>query len=386
METLWVRKAGIWIPKPLAGAQARRGRFGSLTCRLQREDCSVAGAWNVDPLRATYSGVGLADVRPTSETGLILENSPRRQALLIPVSPTAKELFMLSGHDRDVVELSVSAALALDVEWTLKGKDGAQGTFQEEGAGKWEAKGRGNLVRFRAGVEGRGDASGHQRAQSPGRNTLQMRVAGDVCWEKSVEVLPIVSRGVWGAAPPVLSGLEGMAGVNALTVHHSSRDAFGVEELLRIQALHMAKGLYFFFHPKWADIGYHFFLDASNGNEASPGVIYEGRQLEGLGLSGGPYTKGSGVLKKNTQAGLHLCVLGNYDRKGQAFTDLRARRLAQTVSALCRRYQIGEGQVGTHRGLADLLPNYETTECPGWQVTLNLSPNILRREIVENLQ
>ena len=164
-----------------------------------------------------------------------------------------------------------------------------------------------------------------------------MRVAGDVCWEKPLEVLPIVSRGVWGAASPVLSEFEGMARLNALTVHHSSREAFGVEEIVRIQSLHMAKGFYTFFHPKWADIGYHFFLDASKEDEAYPGVIFEGRKLEGLGLPGGPYTKGSGVLKKNTQAGLHLCVLGNYDRKGESFTSLRARRLAHTVSALCRR-------------------------------------------------
>jgi hypothetical protein len=386
LRTIWIRKDGAWLPKPLVGAHAHRGRFGSLTCRLQRDDCSVAGAWSVDAFRATFSGVGLADVRPVSESGLIQEDARDRRALLIPVAPAAQEVFMLSGHDLDVLELSVGAPLALDVEWTLGGEEGAQGVFQEQGADNWAKSGRGNQVRFRAGVDGRSDMHGHRRAQSPGRNTLQMRVAGELCWEKPLEVLPIVSRGVWGAASPVLSELEGMAGLNALTIHHTSRDAFGVEELVRIQQLHMAKGLYSFTHPKWADIGYHFFLDPSNGDEAAPGVIFEGRQLEGLGLAGGPYTKGSGVLKKNTLAGLHLCVLGNYDRKGEAFTSLRARRLAQTVSALCRRYKIGEGQVGTHRGVADALPMYETTECPGWQVTLNLSPNILRRDIAENLR
>lgn len=386
LEALWVRKDGNWIPKPLVGGHAQWGRFGSLTCRLQCDDYSASGGWNISPLRATFSGVGLADLRRVGADGLIEENAPLVRGLLIPVAPSAKELFMLSGHEKDVVELSVGAPLALDVDWTLKDEGGAQGLFQSEGANTWEAAGRGNLVRFRAGMEGTGDILGSHRAQSPGRNVLQMRVSGALCWEKPLEVLGIVSRKDWGAVPPVLNEMEGMTELSALTVHHSARDSFGAEEVSRIQRYHMGKGVYTIVHGKWADIGYHFLLDASNGDEVAPGVIFEGRQLEGLGLAGGPYSKGSGVLKKNTLAGLHLCVLGNYDRKGEAFTSVRARRLAQAVSALCRRYQITEGRVGTHRGLADRLPMHEITECPGWQVTLNLSPNILRREIVENLR
>ena len=386
LETLWVLKDGHWVPKPLVGAHAQWGRFGSLTCRLQRDDYSVSGDWDISPLRTTFSGVGLADLRRISADGLIEENAPTMRGLLIPVSPSAKELFMLSGHDGDAVELSVGASLALDVEWTLKEEGAAQGSFQSMKSGAWEAAGRGNLVRFRAGIEGMSDISGNQRAQSPGRNVLQMQIAGKLCWEKPLEVLGIVSRKAWGADPPVLKEIEGMSELKALTVHHSARDSFGAEEVSRIQRYHMGQGVYSIFHGKWADIGYHFLLDASTGGDADPGIIFEGRQLEGLGLGGGPYTKGSGVLKKNTQAGLHLCVLGDYDRKGESFTSVRARRLAQAVSALCRRYQITEGQVGTHRGIADTLPMHEITDCPGWQVTLNLSPNILRREIVENLR
>jgi hypothetical protein len=139
-------------------------------------------------------------------------------------------------------------------------------------------------------------------------------------------------------------------------------------------------------HPVWGDIGYHFVLDPSNDLDPNAVHLYEGRQLEGLGLPGGQYTVPSAVLNKNTLSGIDICVLGNYETESlrswakgdETFSETRRRKLEMVLTALSFRYQtpaaltatypappVTSPSISYHQQLAAQQPVSETTECPG---------------------
>jgi hypothetical protein len=190
--------------------------------------------------------------------------------------------------------------------------------------------------------------------------------------------------------------MSGMSGINQLTVHHSSRESFGTAEILRIQQEHMGllnNSGWFLLHPHaaWGDIGYHFIIDPSNDSDPNTVLIYEGRQLEGLGLSGGQYTVPSAVLNKNTQSGIDICMLGNYQtgsfsswmKGSETFSETRRKKLEMVLTALSFRYKTSADDpllyppttppISYHQQLAAQPPVYETTDCPGNSVISTMS-------------
>ncbi len=316
--------------------------------------------------------------------------------LLLPVEPSAPVIYMFSGHDSDTVTLDVADIPGVQYEWRLKDSGGAQGQFQNSEESDWNDTGTTSTVTFRAGKDGTPTIAGDTRAQASGSNTIQLLISGSVCWEKPLQVIPIQPRSSWGALAANTSIMSGMSGINELTVHHSSREAFGTAEIQRIQKEHMGLlngGGWFNLHPHptWGDIGYHFILDPSNDSDPNTILLYEGRQLEGLGLAGGQYTVPSAVLNKNTLSGIDICVLGNYQTgsfsswmKGdETFSELRREKLEKVLAAFSFRYKTSPSgstvyppttpPISYHQQLASQPPVYETTECPGNTVISTMS-------------
>jgi hypothetical protein len=386
-ETILIQHNGTWHPKLVGTRKACWGRWGSLTYRIQGNQRILPKDWWADSWLITDSGLALGVALKLNPDGSEKEGEQAVTALLVPVTPTASEAYMLSGHEGDVLHLSAGAGSDLQCEWRLKDTSGAQGVFAKPGGQDWGAKIEACEAVFRAGTSGNPNISGHARAQSPGKNILQLRISGLLVLEEPIEVLEIKPRSAWWARPPNLKSMEGMSELRGITVHHSSSDMFsGVFEVNRIQIEHMGLLWHRFSHQRWADIAYHFLLDSKNPDPLAPLDLYEGRQIEGLGLKEGPFTKGSAVLLKNTDAGLNLCVLGKYSEKKQQFSELHSKRLEKALTALCRRYKLSDNVLHTHRGLSEWYPQVEVTECPGWQVLLKLLPEGMRAAIRENLQ
>jgi hypothetical protein len=214
---------------------------------------------------------------------------------------------------------------------------------------------------------------------------LELWIEGERVWEKPVEVVEIKPRSFWGATQAKVNQLEGIASVKCVTLHHTAGNNFGSREVFNIQKRHTDWGFYFIGGRNWADIGYHFLLDPSDPDPQAPVALYEGRQLEGLSLSGGPWTKASAVLMKNTNAGINITIMGDYHKLAETFSALRAKRAEKVLSALFLRYAISGEMLRTHRGLASTPPVVEPTVCPGWQVITYLTPNGMRKAIRDNL-
>ena len=205
---------------------------------------------------------------------------------------------MFSGHDSDQVNLMTANFPGWTYQWKLRDSCSgtAQGQFKNYGTTTWSSTGTTATVTFRPGVSGTGNIAGDTRAQSPGNNTIQLWANGTLLLEKPLEVIQILPRSSWGAVAANTSVMTGMSGINQFTVHHSSKEAFGTAAIQHIQQEHMGllngTTVYYTLHPHavWGDIGYHFIIDPSNNSDPNTVLIYEGRQLESLGLSGGNYT------------------------------------------------------------------------------------------------
>jgi hypothetical protein len=105
----------------------------------------------------------------------------------------------------------------------------------------------------------------------------------------AIRALGIVPREDWRARAPRNGACNRDRRVrDRFSLHHSETPADRPMTRIRgMQDYHLGKG--------WCDIGYHFLLDPSDPDPTAPVALYEGRQLEGLGLSGGPWTKASAV-------------------------------------------------------------------------------------------
>lgn len=386
-QALWIWVAGRgWIAKPVGLEDVCWASLGSLASRIQRSDAVVPKDRRLEVRAITDSGIALGIAFHLDEQGELLEPTVYGQALFVPVAPSAPEVFMFSGHDGDVLKLSAAAGSELRCEWRLKDPGTPLGQFAGADSVAWSSSIEGTTAWFRAGREGRPDISGSSRTQCPGRNHLELWIEGGRVWERPVEVIEIKPRAFWGAVPAKVEKLEGMSSVKCVTLHHTANNSFGVREVFNIQKRHTAWGFYFLGGRSWGDIGYHFLLDPSDPDPQAPVALYEGRQLEGLGLGGGPWTKASAVLMKNTNAGINITILGDYHTLNETFTDLRAKRAEKVLTALFLRYSIPGEMLRTHRGLASTQPVLEPTVCPGWQVITYLTPNGMRKTILENLE
>jgi hypothetical protein len=385
-EALWIYAGGEWVAKPVGQGSVCWAALGSLVSRIQRSDAVVPENRRLEVRAITDSGIALGTALHLDEQGELLEPLVYEQALFLPVAPSASEVYMFSGHDGDVVKLSAAAGSDLHCEWRLQDSGTQLGSFTAGDTSAWGSSAVGTTALFRAGREGSPDVSGHNRAQFPGRNSLELWVEGMRIWEKPIEVVGIKPRSAWGAEPAKVEKLEGMPAINCVTLHHTASNKFGSAEVLNIQKHHTAWGFYYLGGKSWGDIGYHFLLDPSDPDPQAPVSLYEGRPLEGLGLSGGPWTKASAVLMKNTAAGINVSMMGNYHTLEETFTALRAKRAEKVLSALFLRYALPGEMLRTHRGLASLEPVLEPTVCPGWQVFTHLTPNGMRKAVRDNLE
>lgn len=147
-------------------------------------------------------------------------------------------------------------------------------------------------------------------------------------------------RADWGAQP-VRDNVDPMLPVTRVTVHHSAMPgtstwpAAVVIELREIQKVHQRdKG--------WADIGYHFVIDAGGG-------VWEGRPLRYQGAH-----EGAGL----NRGAIGICLLGNFDTS--AVPAAQEQALAKVLDQLTKHFALGRDGVRTHQEVR-LAP----TDCPG---------------------
>ena len=385
-EALWVYSGGRWVPKPVGSGDVCFAPLGSLASRIQRADAAVPADRRLEVRAITDSGIALGIAFHLDAEGQMFDPLVYEQALFVPVAPSAPEIYMFSGHEGDIVSLSAAEGSDLRCEWRLREMNPLLGSFAPGDSADWGVSAFGTTARFRGGIEGNPDVSGHARAQSPGRNWLELWIEGVRVWEKPLEVVQIKPRASWGAEPTKIEKLEGMRAPDCVTLHHTASNKFGAKEVYNIQKRHTAWGFYFIGGKNWGDIGYHFLLDPSDPDPLAPVSLYEGRPLEGLGLSGGPWTKASAVMMKNTLAGINVTMMGNYHTVEETFGEIRAKRAEKVLTALFLRYGISGEMLRTHRGLASQAPVVEPTVCPGWQVITYLTPNGMRKTVRENLE
>lgn len=159
-----------------------------------------------------------------------------------------------------------------------------------------------------------------------------------------VEVLP---RALWRAAPARRFDQIRMGGVTALTVHHegakpSLPQSTGevAEQLRRVQLFHMeSRG--------WADIAYHYLIDAS-------GRVWEGRPSGIQGAHAGNHAANRGNLG--------ICLLGNFEeqRPSTAAVDALGKLMAQLQGS----YSIPGTRIFTHNEIRQRY-GLAGTACPG---------------------
>jgi hypothetical protein len=260
------------------------------------------------------------------------------------VFPKAPEIYLLANHPKDFVVLRVEPPNG-NFHWrfdgtplgSLSNPSGAACTF---------------------------------KATTPGRRSLELLRDGQVIWTKPVEVLSLTTRNQWGARPPNLASLDPMTGIIALTLHHKGEPDssgnqcpdYGGVALRCIQNAHMDEN-------GWADIGYHFVMDKNN-------ALFEARQLEGI-FGNGIFTLGSQVLGRNFEAGIGLCLLGDYETEAVDLNQQRA--LEKAMTALCRRYGLVSSQLTYHSQLAgDMRP------CPGQNIKAKFDEIV--EHVMENLK
>ena len=158
---------------------------------------------------------------------------------------------------------------------------------------------------------------------------------------------PILSRNAWRARPVIRSRVEPMQHVSRITIHHSgetTRTTLSSREqvaarLRSYQSAHRARG--------WADIGYHFAVDAA-------GRIWEGRRLVWQGAhAGSPEANARNV---------GIVVIGNYQSHG--LNPRQRRALKDLVTWISRRYGIPPTRIYTHQEIKKRL-GLPGTACPG---------------------
>ncbi|MGQ0627871.1 MAG: peptidoglycan recognition protein family protein [Phycisphaerales bacterium] len=144
---------------------------------------------------------------------------------------------------------------------------------------------------------------------------------------------------------PTRSNANPMNGIDRITIHHEGSTLFdatdGAAVAKRIESIRLAhlsrrtKG------EAWADIGYHYLVDAA-------GVVWEGRPLRYQGAH----------VEDFNEHNLGVVCLGNFDR--QTPTADQANTLQRFIAEQMRRYGIASARVRTHRECPGAA-----TRCPG---------------------
>lgn len=309
----------------------------------------------IDRIKNNGQGVIIIEARgPSPALSLVVERDSNVLAemkiSLLPMEVGCAEIYTFGGHKNDVIELCKT--VGTPCEWKLKNATPVIGTFSNPS-----------------------DTACNFTATTPGVNIIQLSIGGTVVWEKTTEVVNIISRTAWGAYAADPSKLTTTPTLNGITFHHSSNTADGAAEVLRIQDMHMQISAIYWPRPGdgWGDIGYHYIMDKA-------GNVYQGRDPEATpGKIDGPYTLGSHVENNNTASGIGICVLGDYEG-AEAFPASRQKSLEKAITAIARRYKLTSDKVSYHQARAITNP----TECPGSNI-IPKAPEIINN-IGDNLK
>ncbi len=176
------------------------------------------------------------------------------------------------------------------------------------------------------------------RPMETGSYTAQMGVNG------GIHAIP---RSRWAAAPPELSRIYAMNGVNRITNHHEGWTTVGfsdavstAQRLEEIRVSHLER-----LHA--GDIAYHYIIDRA-------GRVWQGRDVRYQGAH----------VKYENEHNVGVMVLGNFEL--QEPTQAQLATLRQTIHQLMAEYRVPIHRVYTHRELGP-------TECPG----RNLQPRVV---------
>jgi hypothetical protein len=154
----------------------------------------------------------------------------------------------------------------------------------------------------------------------------------------------VIRRDTWGAAAAKLESLSPVGGPwEKITVHHSDNigsfsfngsAANSGAAIKSVQRHHQLEN-------EWADIGYHFLIDAR-------GRVFEGRSLKWQGAHAGNATK--------NRRNLGVCLLGNFDK---VHLSQEARdALSDLLDELRSMHKISRSAIYLHKEMSN-------TECPG---------------------
>ncbi|MFO0493215.1 MAG: peptidoglycan recognition family protein [bacterium] len=155
----------------------------------------------------------------------------------------------------------------------------------------------------------------------------------------------VIPRREWTRAGVARPGsINAMNGISRLTVHHDGMNVFTstgysqcaarVEQIRLSHNSRNATG-----GGTWADIGYHYIIDAG-------GRVWEGRSTA---------YQGAHVQDKN-EHNLGVLCMGNFEQ--QSPTSAQMAQLDRFIASQMRQYNIPLSRVYTHREL-------NPTECPG---------------------
>lgn len=160
----------------------------------------------------------------------------------------------------------------------------------------------------------------------------------------SRDILPALRTRLLWSARPIAGNHDSMTRIRAITVHHSAFAAPAAGstalQIRAIQADHQGgRG--------WADIGYHFLIDAQ-------GAVWEGRRLIYQGAHAGSNAPGLNV------GNIGVCLLGNFETGPVPAAQEAA--LLKVLGSLTRWFALSAGAVQPH---SHFKPS---TLCPGIQL------------------
>lgn len=168
----------------------------------------------------------------------------------------------------------------------------------------------------------------------------------------SVNILP---RSYWGALDPKPFKIHVPT---RITIHHEgeylSPDSNAAEKIKKTQVWGMGKD------RNWADIPYHFMIDAH-------GKIYEGRNV---------YTAGETNTTYDPSGHLLITCLGNFEE--QKLTEAQLKSLVNLLAYCCDKYQISPQTIKGHKDYAETL-------CPGKDLYKYLQDGSLIKQVEEVL-
>ncbi len=151
----------------------------------------------------------------------------------------------------------------------------------------------------------------------------------------------IVSRNEWTDEGPDTTNIVAMAPIYRLTIHHTAMPddelPDEIDTKLRLQKILMWHKS----NNKWADMGYHYVIDAE-------GKVWEGRSIKYQGAHAGNETLNVGNIG--------VVLIGNFDL--HELPEKQRIALFDFVHFLKAKYKIGSGNIFGHE-------HFKDTKCPG---------------------